>query len=207
MDAFNELLAVSDILNSPNGCPWDNKQNFTTLQPHLLEETHELVEAVDADDDPMIIEELGDLLYIIIFYCKVAAKEKRFSLDDVIHTVKEKLIRRHPHIFADVQVKDAEEVSKNWERIKKDEKNHSDRKSALDGIPKTLSLLMKAQKVMKRLKKADFPLELDSQDIGDQFLALIAKAEEQEVDAESALRRALQKRESGFRQIERNNLE
>ena len=91
---------------------------------------------------------------------------------------------------------------KNWELIKKEEKNHSDRKSALDGIPKTLSLCNKAQKVMKRLKRADFPVELDSQDIGDQFLALIQKAESQDVDAESALRRALQKQESGFRERE-----
>lgn len=210
MTAFKELLEVSEILNSPNGCAWDNKQTFLTLQPCVIEEAHELIEAVDEDEDQKIIEELGDLFYIVIFYCKVAAKQGRFSLDDVIQKEKEKLIRRHPHIFGDVQVKDAEEVVKNWERIKKEEKNHSDRKSALDGIPKTLSLLIKAQKVMKRLKRADFPVELDSQDIGDQFLALIKKAEEQDVDAESALRRALQKQENDFRAREnalQNNLE
>ncbi len=205
MDAFNELLEISDILYSPQGCPWDNKQNFTSLQSHLIEESHELVEAVDEDDDQKIIEELGDLFYILIFYCKVAGREKRFVLEDVLKTVKEKLIRRHPHIFADVRVKDAEEVSKNWERIKKEEKNHSERKSVLDGIPKTLSLLMKAQKVVKRMQRADFPLHLDSQEIGDQFLALIQKAEAQEIDAEGALRRALQKRETDFRAAEKKS--
>ena len=83
MDAFKELLEVSEILNSPGGCAWDNKQTFLTLQPFVIEEAHELIEAVDEDDNQKIIEELGDLLYVVIFYCKVAAKQGRFTFDDV----------------------------------------------------------------------------------------------------------------------------
>ena len=204
MHQFDELLKISEILNGPNGCAWDRKQNFLTLQSCVIEEAHELLEAVDENDNQKILEELGDLLYTVIFYCKVASKEDRFTLEEVIDEVREKLIRRHPHIFGDVEVKDADEVVKNWERIKKEEKNHSDRKSVLDGIPKTLSLLIKAQKILKRIQRTDFPLVLDSEEIGDQFLALIAKAEAQNIDAESALRRALQKKEADFRAVEKS---
>ena len=104
MKQFDELISVAEKLLSPEGCPWDLKQTFTTLQPYVLEEAHEVIEAVDLNDDSKILEELGDLLYVIVFYGKLGEKQGRFSLKDIIDTIKEKLIRRHPHIYGDVKV-------------------------------------------------------------------------------------------------------
>src|ERR1700720_2855460 len=122
MEQFDELLHVAEKLLSPEGCPWDLKQTFQSLQPYVLEEAHEVIEAVDLDDDQKIVEELGDLLYTIIFYGKLAEKTRRFSMEQIVSTVKEKLIRRHPHVFGDVNVENVDEVVSNWEKIKKQEK-------------------------------------------------------------------------------------
>src|SRR5579872_4545447 len=141
MKQFDALLEVADKLLSPGGCPWDRKQNFYSLQPYVLEEAHEVIEAVDSKDDKKIIEELGDLLYTVIFYGKLAELEGRFSLKEILEVIKEKLIRRHPHIFGDVKVEDADEVLRNWEAIKRQESGHEKRKSAVDGVPPTLPTL------------------------------------------------------------------
>ena len=103
MKAFDELLDVARTLNGEKGCPWDIKQTFFSLQPYVIEEAHELVEAVDRGDDQEIVEELGDLLYTVVFYAKVAEREKRFTMEDILNCEKEKLIRRHPHVFGEVE--------------------------------------------------------------------------------------------------------
>lgn len=209
MKTFDELLEVAAILNGPEGCAWDRKQTFQSLQPYVLEEAHEVIEAVDANVDDKIIEELGDLLYTVVFYGKVAQKEGRFTLDDVILSVKEKLIRRHPYVFGEEKIQEEKEIEKNWDAIKKAEKGKEKRESALDGIPPTLPSIAKAQKIIKVLLKAKFPLFSDreakvysEQDIGEEMLHLVWLAERSGIDAESAFRRVLSKTEEQFRSCE-----
>jgi MazG family protein len=210
MDPFDSLLHVAEKLLGPKGCPWDQKQTFLTLQPYVLEEAHEVIEAVDADDDQKMIEELGDLLYTIVFYGKLAEKSGRFSIEEILETVKEKLIRRHPHVFGDVKVEDEDEVVKNWEKIKAQEKGEVKRGSALDGIPPTLPSLVRAQKILKRIQRSGSTLfstdtaPATEEGIGDQLLALVHRAEANSIDAESALRRSLARIEAAFRKSEGN---
>lgn len=208
MCPFDKLLDVAEKLLGPQGCPWDQKQTFLSLQPYVLEEAHEVIEAVDTDDDRKIIEELGDLLYTIVFYAKLGEKTGRFTITDVLNAIKEKLIRRHPHVFGEVQVKNTEEIVKNWEKIKALEKKEKP-SSALDGIPSTLPVLVRAQKILKKIRRTGKPLNLAKENpseteegIGEQMLSLILQAEENEWDAESALRRALSRLEKEFRSHE-----
>ncbi|MBS0604015.1 MAG: MazG family protein [Verrucomicrobia bacterium] len=210
MEQFDSLLHVAEKLLGPNGCPWDQKQTFLSLQPYVLEEAHEVIEAVDADDDRKIVEELGDLLYTIVFYGKLAEKTGRFSILEIITAIREKLIRRHPHVFGEVKVQNADEVVKNWEQIKAAEKGGSRPASALDGIPPTLPSVVRAQKILKRMQRADSTLapkdigaSASDEEIGDQLLSLILRAENGGVDAESALRRSLARIEEAFRESER----
>ncbi len=209
MHPFESLLQVAEKLLGPDGCPWDLKQTFLSLQPYVLEEAHEVIEAVDADDDSKIVEELGDLLYTIVFYGKLAEKNGRFSILDIVNCIKEKLIRRHPHIFGGLQVESEDEIVKNWEKIKAAEKGEAKSASALDGIPPTMPSVARAQKIIKRMHRAKSPFipqnnlgALTEDEIGNQMLALIRCAEEQGIDAESALRRSLTRIEEAFRKGE-----
>ncbi len=211
MEQFDSLLGVAEKLLGPKGCPWDQKQTFLSLQPYVLEEAHEVIEAVDAGDDAKMIEELGDLLYTIVFYGKLGEKSGRFSIIEIVSAIKEKLIRRHPHVFGEVKVEGADEVVKNWEKIKAEEKGEAKPVSALDGIPPTLPSVIRAQKILKRIQRAESPLApkdssafCSEEGIGDQILALILRAENSEIDAESALRRSLARMEAAFRQSEKN---
>ena len=210
MDQFDSLLHVAEELLGPNGCPWDQKQTFLSLQPYVLEEAHEVIEAVDADDDRKMIEELGDLLYTIVFYGKLGERTGRFTIEEIVKSIKEKLIRRHPHVFGEVKVEDADEVVKNWEKIKEGEKGKNKPPSLLDGIPPTLPALVKAQKILKRIQRVGSSLlpktpsaHLSEEEIGSQLLQLIQRAEQSGVDAESALRRSLAELEGAFRDSEK----
>lgn len=206
MNKFQALIDLAETLQGPDGCPWDKEQTFQSLQPYLLEETHELLEAVDLNEDAKIIEELGDLLYIIIFYGKIAEKEKRFSLEQVLDDLKEKLIRRHPHVFGKIQARNIEEVIKHWEEVKQQENIEKGRSSLLDGIPPTLPSLAKAQKMIQRLKKTHFPL-LDrekptlssEEEFTNELMDLIYKAQNSAIDLESSLRKSLDQLEQRFR--------
>ncbi|MCX6987616.1 MAG: MazG family protein [Chlamydiae bacterium] len=205
MNKFDQLLEIAAILNGPNGCLWDHKQTFTTLQQYLLEETHEVLEAVDSNDDHKIIEELGDLLYTIIFYAKVAQKQGRFTIEEIIDGVKEKLIRRHPHVFGDQKIDTEEELEQNWEKIKKEEKGKEIRVHAFDGIPPSMPLLAKAQKVLKIMMKTSFPLfkdqvasKMSEEEISEQLLHLVFLSELNGFNAETITRRALAKKQDLF---------
>lgn len=208
MKEFDELIAVANRLLGPQGCPWDLQQNFFTLQPYILEESHEVVEAVDSGEDEKILEELGDLLYTIIFYSKLAEKEDRFTIGDILSNIKEKLIRRHPHIFGEENLKNAQEVLQRWDAIKKEEPGHADRKSAIDGIPERLPTLVKAQKLLKKMRKTKYSLAdeeaLSEKEVGDEMLKIILKAEKGHIDCEGALRRALGELEFKFRKWEKD---
>jgi len=206
-----DLIRVQARLRAPDGCPWDREQTHQTLARHLLEETHELLEAIDADDPDAIREELGDLLLQVTFHAQIAADEGRWDVDDVAQGLVEKLIHRHPHVFGGVEVSGAEEVLVNWEKLKVEEKGE---RAIEDDIPAALPALARAGKVQRRaagwgfgwrtldgaigalreevdeLESATEPDDAEAE-IGDVLFATVAVARRLGVDAESALRRTI----------------
>ncbi len=150
---FYKLVEVMKKLRGPDGCPWDKEQTLETLKKTLLEETYEVLEVMEEKNHEELKGELGDLLLQIVFQSEIMEEKNYFSIDDVCREITEKLIRRHPHIFGDIEVKDSEEVLTNWEEIKKLEKAHKHRESVLDGIPKALPPLEKAYKIQSKIKK------------------------------------------------------
>ena len=122
LENFKKLVEIISILRSPEGCPWDREQNHKTLRKNLLEETYEALEAIELGGSKELCEELGDVLLQVVLHAQIASEEGTFDIEDVSKTVSEKLVRRHPHVFSDVKVKDSDEVIVNWEKIKKTEK-------------------------------------------------------------------------------------
>ncbi|MCP5469961.1 MAG: MazG family protein [Chlamydiales bacterium] len=179
---FQKLLDVADILLGENGCPWDQKQTYETLRRSLLEEAHEVLDAIDRKDIPNLTEELGDLLYNIIFLAKIGEKQKEFALDEVCELIRDKLISRHPHIFGDVKVHDAEEVVKLWEEVKSQEKKKD------HGVPKGLPALARATQVAKKKKKKEEPTFKTEEELGEKLWSLVLQARAHGFDAESTLR-------------------
>jgi uncharacterized protein YabN with tetrapyrrole methylase and pyrophosphatase domain len=154
--AIEDLLEVMARLRSPAGCPWDREQDHKSLRFHAVEEVYELMDAIEAGDDDAMLEELGDLLLQIVFHCQLAKERNAFDFDQVARHITAKLVRRHPHVFGETKVKNVDEVWVNWEQIKQAEKQgtrHA-RPSALDGIPKHLPALLRAEKLVKKARKA-----------------------------------------------------
>ena len=153
---FRHLCDVIARLRSPNGCPWDRDQTLDSIKPYTLEETYELLEAIDSGDDAAIIEELGDVLLQVLLDSQIAADEGRFNLIDVVDGLTRKMIRRHPHVFGDLSVDSAGEVAGHWDRIKQDEKQ---RESIFDGLPAALPSLARAARLSKKAARVgyDFP--------------------------------------------------
>src|SRR3954466_14111574 len=154
--AINDLLAVMAKLRSPKGCPWDREQDHMTLRFHAVEEVYELLDAIEAGDDQEMAEELGDLLLQVVFHCQLANERGTFDFEKVARHITDKLIRRHPHVFGDVKVKNVDQVWANWEKIKRAEKEGTkhERPSAFDGIPKHLPALLRAEKLIKKARRA-----------------------------------------------------
>ena len=194
-----DVVAVMDRLRSPGGCPWDAKQTPQSLVPYLLEETHEAIEAIESGDREHVREELGDLLLQVVFQARVAQEHESepFGVDEVAGGLVEKLVRRHPHVFADVEADDAAAVEVNWESIKAQEKPH--RTHPLDGVPPTLPSLARAQKVVGRLEKAGRADLLDTaaghDGVGGELLQIVRRARSDGLDAEGALRAVLRRLE------------
>ena len=157
-DAINELVRVMEQLRAPDGCPWDRQQDHYSLKEYLREETAELLDAIDEEDDPAMIEELGDVLLQVVFHAQLAREEGRFSLDVVAKKCSEKLVRRHPHVFRESEVADVPEVLQQWEAIKRQEKRNrtSGTPSALAGVPKQLCALQRAYKMQKKAASVGF---------------------------------------------------
>lgn len=149
------LRAIMVRLRGPNGCPWDREQTLQTLKPYLIEEAYEVLDALDRNHDADLCEELGDLLLQVVFQSQIAEEENRFTLDDVARGICEKLIRRHPHVFGNVEVEDSAAVIRNWDAIKRAEKEHRPA-SLIDGVPAHLPALLKAREVQKRVSRAGF---------------------------------------------------
>jgi len=155
-ELFKELADIIAKLRSDDGCPWDREQTNETLKSGLIEEVYEVLEAIDLKDDAKFEEELGDLLMQVVLNAQIAKDEGRFDMAGVIQKINEKLIRRHPHVFSDLQVKDAQEILINWDRIKSEERAKRDENSILDGIPVNLPALIKARKVQSRASRVGF---------------------------------------------------
>src|SRR5258707_14639510 len=147
--AISRLLGIMDKLRDPGGCPWDREQTLRTLTPYLLEEAHEVIEAIESGDAQHHREELGDLLFQVVFQARIAREEGKFDFAAVCEAISDKLTRRHPHVFGDVTVSGSREVVKNWERIKADERREKGQaeRSAIGGVPVGLPLLGRGQRV------------------------------------------------------------
>jgi XTP/dITP diphosphohydrolase len=195
-----DLVAVMDTLRSPDGCPWDAEQTHASLLPYLLEETHEVIEAVEAGDRDHLVEELGDLLLQVVFHARVAEEDEvaPFDIDEVAAGIVAKLIRRHPHVFGGPQdeVSTVADVERSWEELKAAEKP---RRQAFEGIPASLPALAKAQKMLSRLERAGADVDLDAaikaaaagDELSVSMLTAVLAALRTGQDAEAALRSAL----------------
>ena len=155
---FDDLLTIMRRLRGPGGCPWDAEQTHESLTRYLLEETYEVIEAIDMKSPDMLREELGDLLLQPVFHAAIAEEQGTFTMADVIRTLCDKLIRRHPHVFGDMEIRDSSAQIENWEQIKRAEKGE-ERRSALSGVPPHLPALLKAQKVTEKASRVGFDWE------------------------------------------------
>jgi len=212
--AIDDLLKVMARLRSPTGCPWDREQNHRTLRRHAIEEVYELIDAIEAGDDHEMAEELGDLLLQIVFHCQLAKERGAFDFEKVCRMIVEKLVRRHPHVFGTTKVKDVDEVWVNWEKIKKAEKHGTKhaRHSALDGIPKHLPALLRAEKLVKKARKAkvlaeshDSKRRLTKDALAKELFELASFAQARGWSAEELLSAEIKKREHQLRQQERRD--
>ncbi len=208
--AINDLLAVMAKLRSPKGCPWDREQDHMTLRFHAVEEVYELMDAIEAGDDHEMAEELGDLLLQVVFHCQLARERGAFDFEKVARIITDKLIRRHPHVFGDVKVKNVAQVWANWEQIKRAEKKGTkhDRPSAFDGIPKHLPALLRAEKLVKKARKAKVFGELKGgpkfsrQDVSRALFAAVEMAQQRGWSAEELLRAETKRWERVWRKME-----
>jgi XTP/dITP diphosphohydrolase len=194
--AINDLLKVMARLRSQTGCPWDREQDHMTLRFHAVEEVYELMDAIEAGDDHEMAEELGDLLLQVVFHCQLAQERGAFDFERVARRITDKLIRRHPHVFGDAKVKTVDQVWANWEKIKQAETHGSRlaRPSALDGIPKHLPALLRAEKLVKKARKAGLVAagkakgRPDKSKLGRALFELAAQAQARGWSAEELLR-------------------
>lgn len=160
-EAVRDLLSVMAHLRDPtSGCPWDVQQNFRTIAPHTIEEAYEVVDAIERDDMDGLLDELGDLLFQVVFYAQMAKEAGRFDFDGVARAITEKMIRRHPHVFGSESVKDADDQSRNWEQIKAEERRSKveapSNVSALEGVSVSLPALTRAVKLQRRAARVGF---------------------------------------------------
>jgi len=149
---FEELVDIMARLRAPDGCPWDREQHYKDIAAHTLEETHEVLSAIDKNDFNALCEELGDLLLQILFYSQIAKEEDHFTIDEVIDSIKDKLIHRHPHVFGDTKVSGTGEVVERWEELKKEE----GKKFVLSGVPNSLPALLKAFRLGEKTSRVGF---------------------------------------------------
>ncbi|AWP31829.1 nucleoside triphosphate pyrophosphohydrolase [Pantoea vagans] len=231
MNAIERLLGIMKTLRDPqHGCPWDREQTFATIAPYTLEETYEVLDAIQREDFDDLRGELGDLLFQVVFYAQMASEQERFNFEDICHAISDKLERRHPHIFGDATAETSSDVLKNWEAIKTAERADKAQHSALDDIPKALPALMRAYKIQKRCHNVGFdwttlgPVvakvheEIDEvmheaqqsvvdgekleEEIGDLLFATVNLSRHLGSKAETALQKANDKFERRFREVE-----
>jgi len=214
MQEFDQLVAIIERLRAPGGCPWDAEQDHQSLAPHAIEEAYELLDAINDHDVEHLREELGDLLLQVVLHGVIAQETGEFTLPEVIEGLIEKLIHRHPHVFGETKVGSAEEVTHNWEKLKRKEKGKRTRQTIFDGIPASLPALLSARKIQSAAKRAghdwgdnhdllarlrrsvdNLAAELKTpqtdqalQTVGELLFWTVALARDMDIDPESALR-------------------
>jgi len=233
IDFFQKLVELMDVLRGPNGCPWDKEQTRETLKPMLIEECYEVLEALDSENPDELSDELGDLLFQVIFHCRIAKERGEFDADDVCRRSYEKMVRRHPHIFGEARYQDAQELLKHWEDIKAAEQKAAGwtkkKKSLLDGIPPNLPALYAGYQISAKASRVGFDWselrqikeklteefqELEEavkeqdaerirEEVGDLLFAALNVARFLEIDPETALNRANNKFAGRFRKLEK----
>ena len=207
---LDQLIAVLEYLRAPGGCAWDAEQTHESLVQYLVEESHELIEAIEHGSREDMLEELGDVLYQVLFHADIAAAsaEHRFTIEDVAAATTAKMVGRHPHVFGDVVADTAEDVAANWETWKRQQKPA--RTSVLDGVPAGLPALARAEKVLGRAHGVSAEIAVDENEpalegeaeLGHRLLSLVAAGRAQGLDAERALRAAVRDLESRIRAAE-----
>lgn len=224
---FDDLLAIMRRLRGPGGCPWDAEQTHESLKRYLLEEAYEVIEAIDTGSADLLREELGDLLLQPVFHAVIAEETGRFTMQDVIRELCDKLVRRHPHVFGDLEIGSSEAQVENWERIKKAEKGE-ERKSALSGVPPHLPALLKAQKITEKAARVGFDWEHTDQvfakvmeelhefeeamaegdnehmeaELGDLLFAIVNLGRFLAINPEDALRKTINRFQTRFQYVE-----
>ncbi len=227
-NAFHNLINLIKTLRSENGCPWDKKQTPETMHPYILEEYHELIEAIDRNSKDDIVDEFGDLIFLVIFLAYMFEQSGMTTLAEILEGVTTKMVRRHPHVFGETKVQDAQDVIDNWAKIKASEKNIQGRESILDGIPRSLPALNRAQKLARRAAKVGFdwtrPNEVlpkveeelnefkqavlssarrpTTEELGDLLFVIVNAARHLDINSEAALNQTSNKFERRFRFIE-----
>lgn len=223
-ESFSSLVELMQLLLAPGGCPWDREQSIESLRPYVLEEACEVMDAIDSGDRGQLEEELGDLALQIVFLAELGRAEGAFGPDDVVRSICEKLVRRHPHVFGDTRVDDADEVLRNWDAIKEQEKA----RRLLSGVPRSFPALARAHEVSRKVARVGFDWpdprgsrdkvaeelgELDAavaegdgdrveEELGDLLFALVNLARHHGLDAETALRRTTDKFVRRFEHVE-----
>jgi tetrapyrrole methylase family protein / MazG family protein len=225
-EGFAKLVEIMARLRAPGGCPWDREQTFDTIKPYLLEESYEVMDAIDARDWAGLAEELGDLMLQPVFFAQMAAEEGKFDIADSLEAITSKLIRRHPHVFGDGDAKTSDDVLKRWDEIKAEEKPKP--KGLLAGVPRSVPALVEAQQIAKKAAGAGFdwdnigqvfdklreeldeldrarqagPQEAIEDEVGDLFFVLVNIARFLKVDPEQALRKTNTKFRKRFAHVE-----
>ena len=229
--SFNDLVDIVRMLRGEGGCPWDMEQDHKSIRDDLIEETYEVIEAIDTENPELLREELGDVLLQIVFHASISSDEKNFNIDDVTDEICRKMIYRHPHVFGDVSADTSEEVLRNWEKLKSDEKQRKTVTDKLNAIPRQLPALMRATKVGKKASCFDFPdkesviqklheeiSELESaiskcdaenihEEMGDLLLTVTSLCRKLDVNAERALNDATDKFICRFDKVEKKVIE
>lgn len=198
---IDKLIDIMNTLRSPGGCPWDLEQSHETLKKYALEETYELLDAIESGDDDQMKEELGDVLLQVVFHARIAQERGAFTFDDVAEAISSKLVERHPHVFGDLELADSKEVLENWERIKArtKKKTPGEKSSRFSGLPKALPALLMAVRIAERapeaererksLEKAVIDAGLNRENIGEFLQAIALLAHEWELNPEEEVRR------------------
>ena len=222
---FQKLVDIMAKLRSPDGCPWDKEQTHDSLKPYLLEETYEVLETLDDRDFNGLKEELGDLMLQVVYHAQLAEEKGRFNIEDVLDTINQKLMRRHPHVFGQMEIHTAEQQRVHWENLKKKEGKNS----VLDGVPKSLPALLRAHRIQQKASTVGFDWEKTEQvwdkvkeeideledvvqtkdarrieeEFGDLLFALVNLSRFIRVDPENSLRRAIDKFVRRFQKVEK----
>lgn len=228
---FEDLVEIMRILRSEDGCPWDREQDHKSIRDDFIEETYEVIEAIDTDDPVLLREELGDVMLQVVFHARMEEEDGRFNIDDVCSDICKKLIHRHPHVFGTVEVENSKEVLDVWNAIKNDEKQRVTVTDKLKAIPPMLPALMRAEKAGKKAKCFDFTdvesvraklseelCEVDAavesgnkdaieEEIGDLLLTVTSLARKLDVDSELALTKATEKFIDRFETLEQATVE